>query len=331
VVINRSNVTVQGAGPDRTHLRVSLAIPAAAAIAVSGGKGPVIGRLVHAVQAEDTTAGVSLDRSLAAGQVLLLLQPNTERFFKQIDSRKWHRPYPAIRQTLVRLNRPSTDKHLYFARKIGSGFDGGQTRVTLVEPVSNVVLKGFSIRQVIDGHDSAEVMGVYENRFEKYAVDGIAFQWAVFCRVENVAILDSGRHPLVFENSLECGARDISIRGAWNKGPGGNGYLKLSRAYHCRLTEITVSDIRHITLQWSAAYNLLRNVRSGVDINFHGGGEHHNRVEKVVFSIPALHPWQPVVVTDGNARWAPPSGPGNAFESRLLHPGGDPHVSGRQS
>jgi glycosyltransferase Alg8 len=331
VVINRSDVTIRGAGPDRTHLVVNLTNPAAAAIEVSGSKGPVIGRLSHDVQAADTMAGVSLDRPTAAGQVLLLSQPNTERFFKQIESRRWRRPYPAIRQTLVRLNRPSTDKQLYLAREIGSRFDGGQTTVSLVEPVSKVVLKGFTIRQVIDGHDSAEVRGIYENRFGNYAVDGIVFRWAHFCRVEHVAIRDAGRHPLVFENSLECSARDLSIRGAWNKGPGGNGYLKLSRTYHCRLTDITVSDIRHITLQWSSAYNLLRGIRSAVDINFHGGGEHHNRVEQVVFSIPAYHPWQPVVVTDRDARWAPPSGPDNAFESRLLNPVGGPHGSGRQS
>jgi len=331
VVIHRSNVTIRGAGPDRTHLRVHLASPTAAAIEVSGGKGPVIGHLRRGLQAEDTTAVVSTDRSLAAGQVLLLSQPNTERFFKQIMSRRWHRPYPAIRQTLVRLNRPSVDRHLYFAREIGRRFEGGATTVSLVEPVSKVMLKGFSIRQVIDGHDIAEVIGVYENRFEKHAVDGIAFKWALFGRVENVTIRDSGRHPLVFENCLECSARDLSIRGAWNKGPGGNGYLKLSRAYHCHLTDITVRDIRHITLQWSSAYNLLRNIRSGVDINFHGGGEHHNRVEQVVFSIPAYHPWHSVEVTGGNARWAPPSGPGNVFESRLLIPGDGSHGSGRQS
>jgi glycosyltransferase Alg8 len=321
IVIDRSNVVIQGAGPGRTHLRVDLARPITAAIEVSGSNGPVIGRLRHAVQPSATTAGgVSLDRSPAAGQVLLLSQPNTEQFFKQIQSLTWNRPYPAIRQTLVRLNRPSTDNHLYFAREIGSRFDGGQTTVSLVYPVSNVVLKGFTIQQIISGHDSAEVIGVYENRFNNHAVDGIAFHWANSCRVENVAIHDSGRHPLVFENSLECSARNLSIRGAWNKGPGGNGYVKLSRAYHCRLTDITVSDIRHITLQWSSAYNMLRNIRSGVDINFHGGGEHHNRVEQVVFSIPAYHTWQPVVVTGGNAHWAPPSGPGNTFESRLLTP-----------
>ena len=82
VRINRDNVTVQGAGPERTLLRVRLARPASAAIEVSGAKGPVIGRLNHNVEAGDTTAGVSLDRSPPAGQVLLLSQPNTERFFK---------------------------------------------------------------------------------------------------------------------------------------------------------------------------------------------------------------------------------------------------------
>ncbi len=321
LIINRSNVVLQGAGPEETFLLVNMTGHQTAAVDVFGARGPKIGWLKRDTRNTDTVVAVSIKKGVENGQVLLFAEPNNEVFFNRVGSEKWRKAHPAIRQTLVRLNRPSQGQYLYLSREIGNVFSAYDTQISLVKPVENVILKNFSIRHIIPGHGIEEVQGLYENRFPNYAVDSIRFQWASACKIQNVRIETSGRHPLVFENCLECEANGLSIDGAWNKGPGGNGYVKISRAYYCRLTDINVRHIRHITIQWSAAYNLLRNIRSGVDINFHGGGEHHNRVEQVAFSIPAYHLWQPVVVTGPDAHWAPPSGQGNLFDSRLLTAG----------
>ncbi len=321
LVINRSNVVLQGAGPEETLLLVNITGPRNVALDVSGTRGSNIGRLQKDTQNTDTVVSADLKNRVESGQVLLFQQANNEDFFDRVGSEKWRRAYPAIRQTLARANRPSQGQYLYLSRGIGNTFNAYETRISLVKPVENVIIKDFSIRHIIPGHEIAEVQWLYENRFPDYAVDSIRLQWASACRVENVRILNSGRHPLVFENCMECNANGLTIDGAWNKGPGGSGYVKISRAYYCRFTDSDVGNIRHITIQWSAAYNLLRNIRSGVDINFHGGGEHHNRVEQIAFSIPVEHHWKPVVVTGSDAHWAPPSGPGNLFESRRLRPG----------
>lgn len=311
LIVNRGNVVLEGAGRDQTMLRVRIEGPGLAALDIRGEKGDYLGRLEKACTPDDTIVTARLKRAVDDGRVLLLTQPNSDDFFDRIGSRRWRQPFPAIRQMLVRLNRPAQDSRLYLTRRIGQAFDAPETRIFDVAPVEKVVVKNLAIRHQVPGGDSAAVRGRYENLFADYAVDSIRFNWAVGCGVENVTILDSGRNPLVFENSLDCKADGVVIRGAWNKGVGGNGYLRLSRAYHNRLCTIDVADIRHVTFQWSAAFNLLRDIRCAVDINFHGGGEHHNRVEKVVFAIPAYHRWQPVVTTGPDAHWAPPNGPGN--------------------
>ena len=72
-------------------------------------------------------------------------------------------------------------------------------------------------------------------------------------------------------------------------------------------------NIRHIALQWSSAFNTLRDIDTEVDVNFHGGFSHHNTVQSVRFAIPPEHHWGPVFIMPHNAHWAPPDGPGNVY------------------
>jgi glycosyltransferase Alg8 len=106
------------------------------------------------------------------------------------------------------------------------------------------------------------------------------------------------------------------LDGAWNKGDGGSGYLRIARSYHGTVEGCEVRGIRHIALQWSSAYNHIRDIDSQVDVNFHGGYTHHNDVDDVRFAIPAAHPWPAIYTTPGDAHWAPPDGPGNRVSGR---------------
>jgi glycosyltransferase Alg8 len=114
-----------------------------------------------------------------------------------------------------------------------------------------------------------------------------------------------------FEHSYGFALRDCVLDGAWNKGDGGSGYLRIARSYRGEVAGCTVRNIRHIALQWSSAFNRIERVDTGVDLNFHGGYSHHNVAQDLRFAIPAAHPWGPVFVTPPTAGWAPPDGPGN--------------------
>ena len=319
ILIDRDNVTLEGSGTSKTFFKVHITKPYHAAILVKGNRGNRIGYLNSALKSIDSIVNVKLNKKLESGSVLLFLEPNTEKFFDEIKSWRWRRKHPAIRQTLVQVNRPSTKRIVYLTRSIGSFFNPKSTLIFETNPVRNVTMEKFSIQHIIPDHKIDEAQGVYENLFPKYAIDSISFNWATNCSVKDINIINSGSNPIVFENSLRCNAERLRIEGSWNKGTKGSGYIKLSRAYFCRLSELDVKDIRHIVIQWSSSHNVLRNILSEVDINFHGGGEHNNQIINTSIKLPIYHRWEPVVVTGSDSHWAPPTGHHNYYENQLLN------------
>ena len=146
-------------------------------------------------------------------------------------------------------------------------------------------------------------------------MDAISLFWTEDAQVERVTVLNAGRHPISIEQSHGFAVRDCLLDGAWNKGDGGSGYLRIARSYRGTVEHCKVRNIRHIALQWSSAFNTLRDIDSEVDVNFHGGNSHHNTVRDVRFAIPREHKWGPVFQTPKDAGWAPPDGPGNTVVS----------------
>jgi len=194
------------------------------------------------------------------------------------------------------------------------------TEIFLPRLVHDVLIADLTITLDIPGHSIDEVRYDYENRFPDTEVDLLSLQWARHCRVENVALLQAGRHALVMENALQCSARGLVVDGAWNKGKKGNGYVRLARAYDCLLAESRVRNIRHITLQWSSAWNIIEDIDSGVDINIHGGYPHHNLIRRIRFHLPPEHRWKPITRAPDDASWAPPNGPQNRVEQIEIVP-----------
>jgi glycosyltransferase Alg8 len=310
LVIRRDGVTLVGAGRDRTRIVSHLRAPAPAVIRVEGERGPRAGTLAQALAAGGTELQLSRLLQAPPGALLLLREPNDDAFLHAIGSQRWNRAYPYLRQQLVRV-AAGGGKAIRLADAPGVDFDAGRTQVDRVQPVRGVHLADFTIEQRADGRAAASVAHVYANVLPDFAVDGIALMWTQDALIERVAVLNAGRHPISIEQSHGFILRDCLLDGAWNKGDGGSGYLRIARSYHGLVEGCTVRNIRHIALQWSSAYNRIRDSASEVDINFHGGFDHHNQVERVRFAVPPAHPWGQVFVTPGDARWAPPDGPGN--------------------
>jgi glycosyltransferase Alg8 len=148
-----------------------------------------------------------------------------------------------------------------------------------------------------------------------YQVDGISLMWTQDAVVERVTVRNAGKNPVSFEQSHGFTLKQCVLDGAWNKGDGGSGYLRIARSYRGTVEGCRVRGIRHIALQWSSAFNTLRDIASEVDVNFHGGFSHDNTVQDVRFAIPREHHWGPVFRTPPDAHWAPPDGPDNVVLS----------------
>ena len=315
LVIRRDGVTLQGAGRDRTRIVSHLHAPEAAAIRVEGESGPKLAKLTGALDPEGTALRTSADLAMPAGTLLLLRQPNDDAFLREIGSEQWRREHPYLRQALVKV-AGSEPGLLRLAQPTGVAFAAGRTEVSRVRPVRGLRLVDFGIEQRVEGRDIASVANKYENLVPDAAVDAISLMWTQDAVIERVAVRNAGRHPVSIEQSHGFTLRDCVLDGAWNKGEGGSGYLRIARSYRGTVEGCQVRNIRHIALQWSSAFNELRNIDTGVDINFHGGYAHHNRVDNVRFALPPTHKWPPVYTTPRDARWAPPDGPGNLVNGK---------------
>ncbi|SIN75026.1 glycosyltransferase [Halodesulfovibrio marinisediminis] len=309
LLIDKSNVEIVGAGKGKTIFDSRMSrLEGAAAIAVRGRKGPVVGSLHAASRKGDRVLAV--DNWPATARYIWLGIENDNAFFDVIGDTKWRKEKPWVRQFIAEVV-DSGKGHVILKDGIPVGFPAG-TVVRAARMVSQVSLSDFSVVQHVPDMTLEQVAGVYENSAPEYAVDGVRFDWVAGSRIHNVSVVGAGRHPLVFETSLDVHASTMAIDGAWNKGKGGNGYIRFARAFNCELTDSEVKNIRHLVFQWSSTSNIVHNSALATDVNFHGGYSQNNRVEGSIIEPPVNHPWSSVTrMPSGGAAWAPPDGEGN--------------------
>ena len=314
IIIKRSHITIKGGGREQTVLYSEIKAPEPAVVQVSGKFGKKLGRLqADAAQGQSIVEFAQPDGVLGEKDIVLIRQENDQNFFESIGSLRWRKQIPIIRQSMFQIQDYRNSRLLYLDRVLGISYAKDQAMVIRPELVTNVTVSDLTIIQNVPGSKIEQVRYKYENLHPDYQVDLLRFIWTSFCTVRNVALLQAGKHSLVFENSFGNQALGLNVNGAWNKGKKGNGYIRFSRAFKCSLSDSLVKDIRHITLQWSSSHNDFSNIHSYVDFNVHGGYPHHNTISDMVFTIPPEHKWKPVTLAPPDAGWAPPNGPGNNF------------------
>lgn len=155
----------------------------------------------------------------------------------------------------------------------------------------------------------------------QYAYHGILFKFVTNAWIDNVRIEMAGSHALVTEFARHCTFENSVFQGAWNKGDG-QGYVRLSKLYDSLFQNNRLIDLRHLSLQWSASGNVIRNNEIEADLNLHGGWERNNLLVDNKISIPyelydksgqrtSKFPlwWSP----GAKATWAGASGPNNVL------------------
>ncbi len=315
IVIKRSNITLKGSGKEATVLYASLKTEAQAVIMVSGSFGKKLGTLQSDARRQHSVIDFPvLKHEIEKGDIILLRQPNDDAFFDEINSQHWRKDSPIIRQSMFKILDFKNGRLVFLDRSLDINFAAKKSIVIKPDLVKNVSIRDLTVIQNIPGQTIESVQYRYENLFPDYAVDLVQFIWTASSRIENVSLLQAGRHALVFENSFANTASHLDVIGAWNKGKDGNGYIRFARVFKSGLSDSYIKDIRHITLQWSSAHNYFDNISSSVDFNVHGGYSHHNLISDITFTIPPEHKWEPITRTPHDAGWAPPDGPGNVFE-----------------
>ncbi|KAF9462502.1 hypothetical protein BDZ94DRAFT_1322510 [Collybia nuda] len=204
-------------------------------------------------------------------------------------------------------------------------------------PIAHVVhhvgIEDIYITQPISGLNPVDAQRNYGNMAPEQAMHGIVFRFARDSWVQRIQTFMTGSHPIATEGAKNIQIQDNYFDGAWNKGKGGNGYLRGSRVWDSLYYNNTLRNLRHITMQWSAMGNvvILNNMTN--DMNLHGGYEQQNLFELNFASVPFSHrsgscpscggesgdqepgTWFPIWWAAGEkaSKWSGASGPQNVF------------------
>lgn len=312
LLIRRDHITLAGAGPERTRLVASFAGQDSAVIDIAGGVTP--GGACRRLRAAVPADGLRLDIDGAApppGTTVMLTAANDDGFLDGLDAQVWRKAQPELRRTLATVTaaegRVAEGMTVDLAAPVDLDLPAG-TRICPLLVRRGVVLRGFSVVYDIGGAPNA---ADYTNARPDHAVDGIRLRGVAAPHLSDLAVINAGRHPLDLDTVLAPVVERVTLHGAWNKGPGGSGYLRLARTVRGRLQDIETSGLRHVVLQWSTHHTVIRGLTSDADVNFHGGFSHHNRIEADRVAPRRGHPWGVVTRTPATAAWAPPDGPDN--------------------
>lgn len=125
--------------------------------------------------------------------------------------------------------------------------------------------------------------------------------------VQNCRLIASGTNP-IYCNGSHNTFRSNLIDRCFNKGDWGNGYYSVQGKYNLFINE-TIKRIRHFVLQQGAQYNVVKDCRIEVDVNFHNGDLGYNLIENNHIQIPTWHGWD--IICSGVEGTHKPPGPNN--------------------
>lgn len=311
VYIRKSNLMIVGAGKNKTYVVSHINRNQGRSVFnISGELGERLPGLKKDVDPDSRTIEFLKGHSVKAGDYILLRQPNDKTFLKTLGAKQWDKKYPYLRQAIAKVTGVR-QQEVKIAAVTGVKFKGEHAEVFQLKPIRNISVRQFTLQQLVPNASIESEKFVYENRYPEYAVNGIDLNYTAKVKLEQLKLLSAGSNPIDINNSYGVVVKHVFIDSSWNKGKKANGYLRIARNYHGLFSDITILNIRHIAIQWSSAYNQLEDIIANVDINFHGGYSHDNRVRGAHIVIPSEHRWPPVYRTPNDARWAPPDGDGN--------------------
>jgi phage-related protein len=292
--------------------------------------------LAYAARKGDT--GIAVDSppiGVYAGGWVLIYAANTKSFYTSTGTTNpaHHRGTPNVRTRIHRVTGvddgaigiwPALEFDVPRNQEadgdvaIDSGFPSSYySLIVPLEVVRGAGLESMTIQQPMDAAPSvtgatysfSPSMAVYNytNMAPEYAMLGVLMRWAVDCFVRDCTIQMAGSHPIATEFAVNCTVQDNFLDGSWNKGAGGNGYLRISKAGSCLIQRNTLRNLRHLTLQWSASGNVVKQNNLTMDLNLHGGWERFNLLENNISTIPYEHRYGTPSPTDPSAgsNWFP--------------------------
>ncbi|NRQ39006.1 peptide ABC transporter substrate-binding protein, partial [Nonomuraea sp. NN258] len=327
------------------------------------------GQTAYAARTGDTVIGLAADAQMSRyrpGGHLWVGAANSVKFYQRqhaTDATLYKNQH--MRQQIFRITavdaagrNVTIDRPLEFDVPVDSRSDGSAaiagttypSRVVPLKVVEGVGIEDLTISQEMTGMpkldggtynlNKQDAVHNYGNMAPEYEMHGIVLKWAVNSWIRRVATDMTGSHPIVTENAKNIQVQETSLDGAWNKGKGGNGYLRGSRVWDSLFAYNTTRNLRHFTFQWSSSNNVALGNDFDSDLNLHGGWERRNLFESNTVTVPYEHAsgncrsncgeeggggaddstWWPIWWGAGPKalKWSGSSGPQNVFHANVL-------------
>ncbi|MGC3871649.1 cellulose binding domain-containing protein [Halomonas sp. GXIMD04776] len=283
--ITRSDVSLTGAGSDKTHVTFSkqaLATNPAHGIIAEGTQASAAGHLRSSVDEHDKVLTLTSDHGLGVGDTIRLWQDNTSDYLDAIGDTHWRNMEAPLRTSMAQVVSVKGDS-VTLDRGVHFDFAAGDTRVERLEALENVTLGGFSVNYTLDNIYGTPDSGNFSNVIpELDSYHAVEFNGTVDGRLYDIQVVNGPSTAFELALSLDLEAHDLIAQGAFNKGGGGNGYAyELRESFDGTFTDLSDSGMRHslVFASWHSSVGNSVNINhTDRDINFHGGQDHDNSV-----------------------------------------------------
>lgn len=281
--INRSGITLKGAGTDSTTLTftdAALDDNDRFGIGVEGDmRGETLGTLAADLGEGERNVRLGAEHGLEQGDTVRIWQDNDTAFLDEIGDTSWRKQEHAeLRTSMAKVAAVSGDT-ITLDRGAHFDFAGGQAKLERLVPVDDVTLEGFTLDYEL-GTPDASLFSNTQGELSGY--QAIHLDGTSDTRLEDVAVVNGPSTAFHVARSLDLEADSLRAEGAFNKGSGGNGYgFELKESYDGSFSHLEDSGMRHGVLfaSWrSSVGNEIEVDFTDRDINFHGGRDHGNQV-----------------------------------------------------
>jgi RTX calcium-binding nonapeptide repeat (4 copies) len=280
VVVDRSDITISGAGKGLTIITADASLHGAPAIRVGA---PLFAEdkadPVRMALAPEGARHITLAQTptLRVGDTIWIEQANDRALFDKIGDTHWREQSPL--RTALAVVTEVHGKTLVLDRALPFTFQSAGTTVEKIHIARNVTLSDFTLRGDFGAANPAD----FTNPLPRE--DGgmlLLVNTTDNASIRHIALKNAASNAFVIAKSIDAAVDDLTVRGAHNKGSEGNGYgVWIRDVYDSDFRNLAIYDTRHAVLfasYTSAAGNTVHVRDTNRDINFHGGLDHDNVV-----------------------------------------------------
>ncbi len=277
VVIARDDITVIGAGSDKTIIDVT---PTLGAEAFRIGQGTMSGSFTLAADVATGATQFTLTgaHSFVAGDYVYLSRASTTAFFDSIGDTVWRNTDVPLRTSIAQVASVNGNV-ITLTSGVHFDFVAGETTVSEIAMAERVTVGGFTVSYGLTPADPSNFSNTLSN-YDRNAV--IEVKGTAGLHLFDIVAHDVPSLGVNVASSIGAVVDHMTMTGSHNKGDGGNGYaLQIRDVYNSTFTNLTDQDMRHsvVFASWtSAAGNFVQVLLTDRDINFHGGRDHDNVV-----------------------------------------------------